>query len=72
VDASALLHDVRRLVRRGEQIGGSRERHAVARGVGGRADRGRGLAAGATDLRADARDVVVAERALDGVVERQR
>jgi hypothetical protein len=71
LNAAALLHHVRGLVRRGVKVGGLGERDRVAVRVRLGAERARRLAGLATDMGLDARDVVAAEQALDPIAERQ-
>ena len=70
--ALALLHDMRGLVCAGMEVGGARERDLVTGRERLGADRVGGGARGATDVGADAADVMAAERRLDLREVRQR
>jgi len=70
--AAALLHDVRGLVRRGVEAWRAGESDVIADRVGLGADCRARLARGRAGVRADARHVVAAERALDDVQVGQR
>jgi hypothetical protein len=67
VHAGALLHHVRRLVRRGVEVRRAAERDVIAGGVGLGADRLAGLPGRAADVGLDAADVVTAECGLDAI-----
>jgi hypothetical protein len=72
LDAAALMHEVRGLVRRGVKAGLARERDVVAGRVRLGADRaacGRGVAA---DVSLDPADIVTAEQPPDRVAVRER
>jgi hypothetical protein len=72
LDPAALLDDVRGLVRRRVKVGRARERDIVARGVRTSADLIGSGGGFASDVRANARDVVLAEARLDSILVRQR
>jgi hypothetical protein len=67
LDATALLDDVRGLVRRSVEIRRVSERDVIAGGERLRSHRGSALARGRARVPLDVRDVVVAEGALDRV-----
>lgn len=72
MDTCALLNHVSRFVRRGVQIWRSLEGHVVAHGVGLRTHGFTGLPGRSSHMSHDRADVVVTERALDGLAVRQR
>ncbi len=72
LNAPALLHHVRRLVRRGVQVGLGAEGHIAALGIGARVHAGAGRRRALVGVRADVRDVMRTERTLDLGAERHR